>query len=172
MFLSGVGMTKQVFDAYRLRRQQQQRPMREERLAYAGLVYVGDNDEAGYAGARKLMWILTHNIAPLQFRNPPGYASVKASAQLMRGANYAFDRNWSLEHLMENGLAFAGNPDTVYRQIKRHYDQVGGYGNLLMLGQAGFLEHDETVRGITLFAREVYPRLKELRPSAETRAAA
>jgi hypothetical protein len=28
------------------------------------------------------------------------------------------------------------------------------------MGQAGFLEHDETVRGIRLFAREVYPRLK------------
>jgi len=37
---------------------------------------------------------------------------------------------------------------------------VGGFGHLLNMGQAGFLEHDETVRGIKLFAREVYPRLK------------
>ena len=29
------------------------------------------------------------------------------------------------------------------------------------MGQAGFLEHDETVAGIRTFAREVYPRLKE-----------
>ena len=29
------------------------------------------------------------------------------------------------------------------------------------MGQAGFLEHDETVEGIRTFAREVYPRLKE-----------
>jgi len=29
-------------------------------------------------------------------------------------------------------------------------------------GQAGFLDHEETVKGKTLFAREVYPRLKEL----------
>jgi hypothetical protein len=28
--------------------------------------------------------------------------------------------------------------------------------------QAGFLDHEETVKGMTLFAREVYPRLKEL----------
>jgi hypothetical protein len=28
------------------------------------------------------------------------------------------------------------------------------------MGQAGFLEHEETVRGIKLFAREVYPRLQ------------
>ena len=38
---------------------------------------------------------------------------------------------------------------------------VGGFGHLLNMGQAGFLEHDETVRGIRLFAREVYPQLQE-----------
>jgi hypothetical protein len=32
------------------------------------------------------------------------------------------------------------------------------------MGQAGFLEHDDTVHGIKMFAREVYPRLKELYP--------
>jgi hypothetical protein len=29
------------------------------------------------------------------------------------------------------------------------------------MGQAGFLEHDETVLGIRTFGRELYPRLKE-----------
>jgi hypothetical protein len=32
------------------------------------------------------------------------------------------------------------------------------------MGQAGFLEHDDTVHGIRMFAREVYPRLKEIYP--------
>jgi hypothetical protein len=59
---------------------------------------------------------------------------------------------------------FAGTPDQVLRQIKKHWDYVGGYGNLLIMGQAGFLEHDDTVHGIRMFAREVYPRLKELYP--------
>jgi hypothetical protein len=59
---------------------------------------------------------------------------------------------------------FAGTPDQVFLQIKRMYDHVGGFGHLLIMGQAGFLEHDETVRGIKAFAREVYPRLKEACP--------
>jgi alkanesulfonate monooxygenase SsuD/methylene tetrahydromethanopterin reductase-like flavin-dependent oxidoreductase (luciferase family) len=84
----------------------------------------------------------------------------------MRGKPYPFDRDVTLEQLIERGIAFAGNPDTVYRQIERHYQKVGGYGNLLMLGQSGFLDHDETAKGIRAFAREVYPRLKELRPNA------
>jgi hypothetical protein len=32
------------------------------------------------------------------------------------------------------------------------------------MGQAGFLEHDDTVHGIRMFAREVYPQLKALYP--------
>src|SRR5437660_1346062 len=45
-------------------------------------------------------------------------------------------------------------------------DHVGGFGHLLIMGQAGFLEHDETVHGIKTFAREVYPRLKEAFPDS------
>jgi alkanesulfonate monooxygenase SsuD/methylene tetrahydromethanopterin reductase-like flavin-dependent oxidoreductase (luciferase family) len=68
----------------------------------------------------------------------------------------------TIEHLVDQGIAFAGRPDTVYRQIERHYRAVGDYGHLLTLGQSGFLEHGETEKGIRLFAREVYPRVKEL----------
>ena len=45
--------------------------------------------------------------------------------------------------------------------MKRLYDHVGGFGHLLIMGQAGFLEHDDTILGIRTFARELYPRLKE-----------
>jgi hypothetical protein len=31
------------------------------------------------------------------------------------------------------------------------------------MGQAGFLEHDDTVKGIRMFAREVLPALQEFR---------
>jgi len=68
----------------------------------------------------------------------------------------------TLEGLMEHGLVFAGNPDSVYRQIMKMYEHVGGFGHLLIMGQAGFLDHDETVKGMRMFVREVYPRLKEL----------
>jgi hypothetical protein len=42
------------------------------------------------------------------------------------------------------------------------YDHLGGLGHLLIMGQAGFLDHGETAKGKRLFGREVYPRLKEL----------
>jgi hypothetical protein len=33
-------------------------PSALDRFAYAALVYTGETDEEGYAGARKLMWYL------------------------------------------------------------------------------------------------------------------
>jgi alkanesulfonate monooxygenase SsuD/methylene tetrahydromethanopterin reductase-like flavin-dependent oxidoreductase (luciferase family) len=61
---------------------------------------------------------------------------------------------------------FAGTPDQVCQQIKKLYDFVGGFGHLLIMGQAGHLEHEDTKRGTALFAREVYPRLKEAYPDS------
>jgi alkanesulfonate monooxygenase SsuD/methylene tetrahydromethanopterin reductase-like flavin-dependent oxidoreductase (luciferase family) len=161
-FLTGFDQTKAIFDTYRAQRAAIGQPMADDRLAYAALVYTGDTDEAGFAGARKLLWYLSANKVPPQFKNPPGYASIKTAAAMLRGGGTAFDRSASLEKLIEGGIVFAGNPDTVYAQIEKHHAHVGGYGHLLMMGQAGFLEHDETVRGMTLFASEVYPRLKAL----------
>jgi hypothetical protein len=43
-------------------------------------------------------------------------------------------------------------------------DRVGGFGDLLFFGQCGFLDHADTVANITLFGREVMPRLRELNP--------
>ena len=70
----------------------------------------------------------------------------------------------TVEAAIRSGFMFAGTPEQVFQQIKRHYEYVGGYGHLLIMGQAGFLEHDDTVKGIRNFAREVYPLLKEMFP--------
>ena len=72
--------------------------------------------------------------------------------------------NATVEKAIEAGIMFAGTPDSVFKQIKRFYEHVGGFGHLLNMGQAGFLEHDDSVHGIRTFAREVYPRLKEAFP--------
>jgi alkanesulfonate monooxygenase SsuD/methylene tetrahydromethanopterin reductase-like flavin-dependent oxidoreductase (luciferase family) len=161
-FMTGYDQTKAIFEMYRERRAADRQPMHEDRLAYAALVYTGDTDEEGFAGATKLLWYMRANKISEQFKNPPGYASIKTAAAMLRGGRGEFDRPATLEELIERGIVFAGNPDTVYRQIARHHAYTGGYGHLLMMGQAGFLEHDETVRGMTIFANEVYPRLKEL----------
>jgi alkanesulfonate monooxygenase SsuD/methylene tetrahydromethanopterin reductase-like flavin-dependent oxidoreductase (luciferase family) len=64
--------------------------------------------------------------------------------------------------MIENGVTFAGTPDTVVKQINRFYDHVGGFGHILMMGHAGPLEYGPAARSLELYAKEVAPRLQQL----------
>jgi hypothetical protein len=82
-------------------------------------------------------------------------------------------RSGSVQDLIDGGVLFCGTPDQVYEQLVAFCEYCGGMGNLLMMGQAGYLNHADTVDSLTLFATEVLPRLKEFRqPVAEATAAA
>jgi alkanesulfonate monooxygenase SsuD/methylene tetrahydromethanopterin reductase-like flavin-dependent oxidoreductase (luciferase family) len=73
--------------------------------------------------------------------------------------------NMNAEQAMARKILFAGSPDTVYQQIMDFYDKVGGFGHLVIIGRSGFMTHAEAEKGIKLFAKEVLPRLKEIRPA-------
>jgi alkanesulfonate monooxygenase SsuD/methylene tetrahydromethanopterin reductase-like flavin-dependent oxidoreductase (luciferase family) len=166
-FLTGFDGTRAVFDGYRRgwRQAGLGTDVPVNRLAYAALVYTAPTEAEAHAGAEKLLWYITANKVAPQFMYPPGYMPVAAQVQQLRGA--ALDPHLGLaskatvEKAIEAGLMFAGTPDQVYKQIKKLYDHVGGFGHLLIMGQAGFLEHDDTALGIRTFGREVYPRLKD-----------
>ena len=166
-FLSGYGGTPKLFASYRegWRSAGRGNEVPNDRLAYAAIVYTADTQAAAHAGAEKLLWYIRANKSPPQFRNPPGYLPVEANMQMLRSppnsGMHVFGKEVTVESAIKSGLMMAGTPDQVYDQIKRFYDHVGGFGHLLIMGQSGFLEHDETVHGIRTFAREVYPRLKE-----------
>ena len=63
---------------------------------------------------------------------------------------------------MDQGIMIYGTPDSVAKQIRRLYDLAGGFDHLLMMQQAGSLDHASTVKSMTLFAKEVYPQIREL----------
>jgi alkanesulfonate monooxygenase SsuD/methylene tetrahydromethanopterin reductase-like flavin-dependent oxidoreductase (luciferase family) len=170
-FLTGFDTTKRIYEGYRRgwREAGRGHDVPINRLAYAALVYVGENAARARAGAEKLLWYITANKVPLHFSNPPGYVPVAMNIALSRGAHNVVSahgtRQGTVEGAIEAGTMFAGTPDQVFQQFKKHWEHVGGYGHLLIMGQAGFLEHEDTVHGIRMFAREVYPRLKELYPN-------
>jgi alkanesulfonate monooxygenase SsuD/methylene tetrahydromethanopterin reductase-like flavin-dependent oxidoreductase (luciferase family) len=70
----------------------------------------------------------------------------------------------TIEQYSQAGLMFVGTPDQVYEQIADFNTEVGGFGHLLVMGQAGTLSHEDTVDNLTLFGKEVAPRLAELKP--------
>ena len=71
----------------------------------------------------------------------------------------------SVQDLIDAAIMFCGTPDQVYAQIVEFCEYCGGMGNLIMMGHAGSLSHEDTVDNLTLFAKEVLPRLKEYRQS-------
>ena len=138
-----------------------------DRLAYAALLYTGETEAEARAGAEKLLWYMTPTrcrctsaIRPATCRRRCTRDPARRRPRPARGK----PANATVDKAIEAGIMFAGTPDRCSGRSSSIYDHVGGFGHLLIMGQAGFLEHDETVRGIKTFAREVYPRLKEAFP--------
>ena len=174
-FLQPYDKVKEMFDVYRQNFVERGLP-NGGGTAFMPLVYTADSDEEAEKGARELTWYLKAKTEP-QFRNPPGYVPVSFNVKAMQGTFSGRTdavRALGMEHQREMGVIMYGTPDSVVEQIKRFYERVGGFDHLLMMQQAGFLSHERTVRSMTLFAREVYPRIKNLPRTKpmKTRAAA
>jgi alkanesulfonate monooxygenase SsuD/methylene tetrahydromethanopterin reductase-like flavin-dependent oxidoreductase (luciferase family) len=181
---TGYG-TRKIYDAYRKAYLGKHgKAPGADRFAYLGLVAVShDREEARRRGELIAGYLRTSPIVHLPFRNPPGYLPPEDNARLLRGETpprtLTKDRRVvtmqtaSVDELIGAGVLFCGTPDEVYAQIVDFCDHCGGMGNLLMMGQAGELTHAQTEDNLTLFAREVLPRLKTYRqPDAEAVAAA
>jgi alkanesulfonate monooxygenase SsuD/methylene tetrahydromethanopterin reductase-like flavin-dependent oxidoreductase (luciferase family) len=72
--------------------------------------------------------------------------------------------NLDAEMLVGQGQMFAGNPDTVARQIKEFRRRVGGIHHIIMMTRQGLVTHAEAEKSFNLAAREVLPQLQDLPP--------
>ena len=165
VFLAGYEKIRSIFDGYRNAYDKvHQSEMRLDRLAYCALVYVGENETEAREGGEEILWYMTANKVPVHWTNPPGYHPPPIAAQVAKGATggTGVPLVAKLEDQMARGNVFAGTPDQVYEQIKAFWEYSGGFGHLLMMGQAGFLSYEKAVKSMRLFAAEVAPRLKEL----------
>jgi|TARA_R100000501_G_scaffold17919_1_gene34939 alkanesulfonate monooxygenase SsuD/methylene tetrahydromethanopterin reductase-like flavin-dependent oxidoreductase (luciferase family) len=172
-FLSGA-IARSVFAGYREAYAEQfGRQPERDKLAYLALIACASDRKTAFRRAEEMKsYFTTAARLDPQFRNPRGFNPVEANVRMVKSDPNAMRpkmRNGkplpvdgSIEEYMEAGLMFVGTPDEVYEQLARFHDETGGFGNLLMMGQAGELGHEDTVDNLTLFAREVAPRLAEL----------
>ena len=188
LVLRGPEGTKRAFDAHRQARAEAGLPkVTTDNFAYAALVYVGDTEEEGIEVGSKLLWFLNTSLksAPQFNKFLPGAAPPAAAPDLYRTQPRAeaglalqdaekgvapASRNaeklisLSASDAMQQGILFAGNPDSVYRQIMEFYDKVGGFGHLALVGRSGYMTHAESSKSIRLFTQEVLPRLRAIKP--------
>jgi alkanesulfonate monooxygenase SsuD/methylene tetrahydromethanopterin reductase-like flavin-dependent oxidoreductase (luciferase family) len=173
MFLQPYDKVKDMFDAYRANFVDHGLPGGGG-IAYMPLVYTADNEKEAEEGAKQLTWYLQAKTPP-QFRNPPGYVPVSFNVRALQGAYSGRTdavRSQGIEYLREQGVLIYGTPDQVAEQVKRFYKLVGGFDHLLMMQQAGHLDHKRTVNSMTLFAKEVYPQIRDLPRTKPMRKAA
>ena len=181
LVLRGPDGTKRAYAAHRRARAEAGLPkVTTDNFAYAAFVYVGDTDEEGLRVGSKLLWFLHTSLksASQYSKFLPGNAPPEAAPQIYRttprpgagtgvmsaGQNAARLTSISAEQAMAQGILFAGNPDSVYKQVTEFYDKVGGFGHLSLVGRSGFMTHAESEKSIRLFSKEVLPRLREIKP--------
>jgi alkanesulfonate monooxygenase SsuD/methylene tetrahydromethanopterin reductase-like flavin-dependent oxidoreductase (luciferase family) len=151
-----------------------------DRLAYLALGAVAPTEEEAFRRAAEVArYVATTGLVAEPFRNPPGYLPAEDNAKMMKQTGKAprlvptrdgrmidIASAPSVRDLIDAGLMFAGTPDQVYRQIVEFEQASGGFENLLLMLQGGALNHADTVDSLTLFGKEVLPRLREYKSSA------
>ncbi len=174
----GAEETVRAWTAYRKARAQAGLPAPgPDRFGYAAFVYTGDTDEEGMRVGSKLLWFLNTGLksAPQYSKFLPGQTRPELAPPLYRkpaigagGARAAAGRAAAAlvgigpEQAIERGLMFAGNPDSVYRQIREFQAKVGPFEHLILASRSGFMTHAEAEKGLKLFAKEVLPRLTDI----------
>ena len=140
VFLAGYPKIRSIYDGYREAYVEAHGKVPAlDRLAYLGLCFVGENEREAEEGARKLLWYMESNKVPPEWSNPPGYHPPPVSATVMKGiTGSGVPTNPTLDQQMARGNVFAGTPDQVFEQMKSFWEYSGGFGHMLIMGQAGF----------------------------------
>jgi limonene 1,2-monooxygenase len=70
------------------------------------------------------------------------------------------------DQVCEKGWFILGTPDEVYSQLKKVWDESGGFGTLLMVMGRDWSTPEKRARSMRLFAEHVAPKLRDLQPAA------
>jgi alkanesulfonate monooxygenase SsuD/methylene tetrahydromethanopterin reductase-like flavin-dependent oxidoreductase (luciferase family) len=71
----------------------------------------------------------------------------------------------TMEYFIDNEIFFCGEPDRVTRQIRDLYEEVGGFGVLLLVAGKDWATPRQRARAMRRFMTEVAPKLTPLVPA-------
>ena len=172
----GTRGAAEIFAAYRGRLEELGRPPAPlSKFAYSAQLFVGDTDEEAMREGEKVkLWFREAGRHFFQYTDPPGYLppqvrtkTIKARAEGRRlsiplgpppGLTLAEVVDTPVEELTRRGMMMAGNPDTVFEQMRDFFDAVGGFGNFLPMVQYATMSYELTEKSMERYATEVLPR--------------
>jgi alkanesulfonate monooxygenase SsuD/methylene tetrahydromethanopterin reductase-like flavin-dependent oxidoreductase (luciferase family) len=180
-----------VFDAYRESATEAGITPGPSNFGYCALIGVGETEAQGLERLDRIAgYFRTTSIVAEPFVNPPGYMSAEGNAawkrknqtrgragkhfpattrdgrQLKIGSGAGHGIGVTPRDMIEAAIAFGGTPEQVAAQIAELNEHLGGFGTLIMMGHGGDLSHEETKESLTLFGREVLPRIQSLNATA------
>ena len=136
-----------------------------EHFGYLLRCFVADTDEKAIEMGKWFMWTEDHRQrGPREHNDPPGYQSreaVNVKSQRPTIGTGTFGRRMGYDELREVNNIIVGNPDTVIEkltQIIEHLDP----GYIHIYGNEGLMPHDDVMRSVELFGKEVVPALHEI----------
>jgi alkanesulfonate monooxygenase SsuD/methylene tetrahydromethanopterin reductase-like flavin-dependent oxidoreductase (luciferase family) len=167
LLFGGYDRTRQAFDTYKqARKAAGLAAPGEDRFSYMAFCFVGDTDEEAFRIGQKIPWFLTVSLksAPQFAKFQPGQIAPEMAPAALRANASKRPTNLTVESLVAQGQMFAGNPDTVVKQIKHFRQRVGGVGRIIMMTRQGLVTHAEAMKSFDRAAREVLPQLRDLPP--------
>jgi len=143
-------------------------PTPEHKIYQIGC-HVADTDEHAWARVRPAIesgdaaGISPGQSGPNRLVATSGFYGERDSALVARYTEGTFgvEGGQTLEGRLAIGALVAGNPDTVFGQIKRIRDEVGA-GIVNLIFDAPGVDRPAKHQALQLFAREVLPRVHEL----------
>ena len=159
-FLTRMDQARNLFANYRKHANEDGWEPGPDKFAFMICAHVNDTDEKAQESGKAFLWRMGHPLkGPKEYWSPPGYFSAAgAAANTLRRTRPL--NEMSYQELQDNYHLVVGSPDTVIKKL-RYIKEELGIGALLLEAQGGPLSHQDTMRSLELFGKEVIPALKE-----------
>ena len=159
-FLTELSVARNLFQNYRDIAGKNGWEPGPDKFAFMICAHVNDSDEKAQETGKAFMWRMGHPLkGPKEYWAPPGYFSAAGAAANARRRSTPLNE-MSYQQLQDNFHLVVGSPDTVIKKL-RYIKEELGIGALLLEAQGGPLSHEDTMRSLELFGKEVIPALKE-----------
>ena len=159
-FLTRMDQARNLFANYRKHANEDGWEPGPDKFAFMICAHVNDTDEKAQESGKAFLWRMRGPLkGPREYWAPPGYFSAAGAAANTLRRHRPLDQ-MSYQELQDEYHLVVGSPDTVIRKL-RYIKEELGIGALLLEAQGGPLSHQDTMRSLELFGKEVIPALKD-----------
>ena len=158
-FLTPLEVAQDLFQRYREYAAEDGWEPGPEKFAFMICCHVNETEEKAQEAGKAFMWRMNYPLrGPREYWSPPGYVS-RAGAAAVAARRPTPLNEMSYQELQDKYHLVVGNPDNVIKKLRHIKDQLS-IGALLLEAQGGPLSHQDTMRSLELFGKEVLPALK------------